>query len=170
MQTTANRVGLEHFLDTTWPIIRDELSEPPEFWVIGSLSGAPQSLLDKLDEVGAICTGYVKDLASVLRPYDIHIVPWEHDTGVRTRVPLILNYKQALVAVKDSVACFPELHDKDNCLLASDLNDMANEIIDLLSKHEQRRQIAERGRETFLAHFTREAVQPRFDSLLKTFS
>jgi glycosyltransferase involved in cell wall biosynthesis len=123
-----------------------------------------------LEEVGAICTGYVEDLASVLRPYDVHIVPWEYNTGVRTRVPLILNYMQALVAVEAGVACFPELYHGENCMLASDLRDMAHKVIGLLASHNTRRETAERGRETFLAHFTREAVQPKFDSLLDRFS
>jgi glycosyltransferase involved in cell wall biosynthesis len=126
-------------------------------------------MLSALQRIGAKCPGFVEDLSTVLRPYDIHIVPWSHNTGVRTRIPLALNYGQALVAMRTTAACLDELRDGENCLLVSDFGEMAQAIRRLLHDDALRRRIADEGRKTFLACFTREGLQPRFDRFLRQF-
>lgn len=42
MQTTANRIGLQRFLEISWPMIIEHLKPQPELWVIGSLKGVPK--------------------------------------------------------------------------------------------------------------------------------
>lgn len=166
MRTTATRVGLEDFLEKCWPELVNLGSEIPELWVIGRMDGASPQALVALDRIGAVCPGFVEDLSTVLRPYDIHIVPWSQNTGVRTRIPLALNYTQALVAMRSTAACLPELHDGENCLLVNDFGEMAQAIRQLLDDDTLRRRIADEGHKTFLACFTREGLQPRFDQFL----
>lgn len=167
MQTTANRLGLERFLDVSWPIICQTLSLHPELWVIGNLDGASGSLLTKLKQANAICLGFVKDLMTVLRPFDIQIIPWEHNTGTRTRIPLILNYKQVLVSTKAGAACLPELKHEQNCVLAQDLEQMAKEVALLVQDEPRRLKLAEAGRNTFERYYTQEVVQPYFNQFLR---
>lgn len=166
MQTTATRKGLKRFLEVTWPILCRGLDKQPEFWVIGNMEGAPKSLLGSLDQAGAVCTGFVKDLKSVLRPFDIHVVPWEHNTGTRTRIPLALNYGQVLVSTKAAAACFPNLRHDIDCILVDDLDCMTSEILDLLTNQQRRRRIGEAARKAFMENFTREALQPSFNEFL----
>jgi glycosyltransferase involved in cell wall biosynthesis len=166
MQTTATRKGLERFLEVTWPILCRGLDEQPEFWVIGNMKGAPKSLLGSLDQVGAVCPGFVKDLKSVLRPFDIHVVPWEHNTGTRTRIPLALNYGQILVSTKPAAACFPSLRHNVDCILVDDLHCMASEIIGLLTNQQRRKRIGVAARKAFMENFTREALQSSFNRFL----
>lgn len=168
MKTTANRVGLQRFMTVAWPQITAALDPPPELWIIGSLDGAPPSLLAALREARATCTGFVQDLRTVLRPYDVHIIPWEHNTGTRTRIPLVLSHAQVLVASRASRASLPQLQDGVNCLLVTDLDQMSGVILDLLADPTRREQIGWAGQGAFLEHFTRQALQPRFDSLLQT--
>lgn len=168
MNTTANRIGLHRFLSVSWPIVCAELQRAPELWIVGSLDGAASDLMAEIEKSGAVCTGFVANLREVLRPNDIHIVPWEHNTGSRTRIPLILNYGQALVSTRPGAACFPELHGDDNCVLVDDLLSMADAVVSLVRDDNRRMQIAKTGRATFLECFTREAVQPRFDQFLES--
>ncbi len=160
--TTANRVGLERFFEVAWP----QLSTPssPDLWVIGDTSAAGATLSAHLKPVR--CPGHVQDLGTVLRPFDLHIIPWEHDTGQRTRLPLIFNYGQVVVAVKASVACFPEVRDGDNCRLVNRLDDMAPVIRELLEDAGQRRRLGLRARQTFERVFTRPALLPRYAETL----
>jgi hypothetical protein len=166
MQTTANRLGLERFLDVSWPIICQTSSVHPELWVVGSLAGASGSLLAKLKQAKAACPGFVDDLTTVLRPFDIHIIPWEHNTGTRTRIPLVLNYGQVLVSTKAGAACLPELRHNENCVLVHNLEQMAKEVMLLIPDESRRQKLARAGRDTFEKQYTREAVQPRFNQFL----
>ncbi len=135
--------------------------------MIGSLNGASPALLDKLSLAGAVCTGSVEDLTTVLRPGDIHIIPWEHDTGTRTRIPLVMNYAQVLVSTRAAAACIAELVPGKNCILVENLKEMAGQIVGLYSQPEIRKELGLAGRQTFEEHFTREALQPDFDRFLQ---
>jgi len=42
-------------------------------------------------------------LDEVLRPNDVHIVPYDQPTGTRTRLTLALNHRQVLLAHQNSV-------------------------------------------------------------------
>ncbi|MBA3284834.1 MAG: glycosyltransferase [Nitrosopumilus sp.] len=160
MSTTANRIGLQRFIDVVWPTIREF---NPELWVIGSLEGAGDLLLDYLKKENIICTGFINDLSSVLRPYDIHIIPWEYNTGTRTRIPLVLSHKQVLLSTRAAAACLPELINGENCILVDDLTSMGSEITKIFSNQTLRIRLANSGYETFKKSFTRESLQQRFN-------
>jgi glycosyltransferase involved in cell wall biosynthesis len=166
MQATANRIGLERFFEIVWPIISQKMANPLELWVVGSLNGASKQLIKNLEQNKVICTGYVPDLTTVLRPYDIHIIPWEYDTGTRTRIPLVLNYAQTLVSTRAGAACISELQHGKNCLLVNNLNHMTDAIIKIGKNPSERRRLAINGRNTFLRNYTRIAMQNKFNEFL----
>lgn len=161
MGTTANRVGLMRFFEVVWP---DLQGDGVDFEVIGDTSSAPEPLKAML--AGVRCTGFVKNLVTVLRPGDLHIFPWEHNNGQRTRLPLAFNHGQVVVATRASVACFPEARDGENCRLVSQLADMAGIILELRRDREQRIKLAENARRTFEQSFTRSALLPRYAEVL----
>lgn len=163
MGTTANRLGLERFLDVCWDSIKKE-NPTIKLIIIGGLSEAPASLLKKLKDTNIECLGFVKELSDVLHPQDIHIIPWEFNTGTRTRLPLIFNYEQVLVGTKASVEAFPEVWDKENSLLCDTLEEMTSKINLILSDKSARQRISKKGKETFLKSFT---VENRVQELKK---
>lgn len=160
LKTTANRVGLQRFFEIAWPGVVGAC----DFSVIGDTSGADPELERNLKTVS--CTGHVNDLSTVLRPFDLHIIPWEHDTGQRTRLPLIFNYGQVVVAVKASVAGFPEVRDGENCRLVERLDQMAPVILELLHDPAQRERLGLAARRTFEQNFTRPVLLPRYQALI----
>lgn len=166
MPTIANRIGLERFLDLAWPVACTMGERPPSLWIVGSLKHASDSLLGKLDRFHAIRTGFVERLTSVLRPYDIHIVPWEHDTGARSKIPLALNYAQVVLATRTTAQSLPELVDGQNCVLVESLQEMGTAIVQLLPDEVRRRELGKAARQTFLEHYTQAAVQPRFNQFI----
>jgi glycosyltransferase involved in cell wall biosynthesis len=160
LQTTATRDGLERFLDVVAP----RLTTPDALLVVGDLAGASDGLLGKLQNV--TCTGFVDDLVGVLQPFDLHVVPWEHTTGQRTRVPLALNFGQVVVSTRDAVSGFPEMRDGENCRLVARLDDMAGVINELMDRPDERRRLGTAARDTFEQHFSRAAVLPRYRAVL----
>ena len=162
LATTANRVGLERFFEVVWPGLPQECRN---LWVIGDASAASPGLTRYLQSV--TCTGYVSDLKPVLRPFDLHIIPWEHDTGQRTRLPMIFNHQQVVVAVKAAVAGFPEVRDGVNCRLVERLDQMGEVIQALLFDPVERRRLGLAARHTFEQSFTRPVLMPRYAALIE---
>lgn len=170
MQGSRNQVSVQRFLDAAWFPFCAGHEAAPELWMVGSMKSAPAEFLAQLEQAKAVCTGFVRDLSAALRPFDIHVVPWELPTGTRTRIPVALNHAQALISTKAAAACLPELKHDENCILVDDLREMGASINALLDDPARRRRIAEAGRETFLQHFTREAIQPRFQQFIAEIS
>lgn len=167
MKTIANRGGLARFLEIVWPRLKQDTGAFPEFWVVGDLEGAPESFRARLASSGAVMTGFVRNLSEVLRPGDIHIVPWEYATGTRTRIPVILRHGQVLLSTRAAASCLPELRDGEDCVLVDDLAEMAEQVRLLAGDRERRARLSRAARQSFERHFVRQAVQPRFDAFLE---
>ena len=163
MGSTANREGLLAFFERVWPRLREQNLD---LEVVGDTSAAPPRLQAHLGTVSR--TGFVLDLASVLRPLDLHIIPWEHCTGQRTRLPLAFNHGQVVVATRASVACYPEAVDGVNCRIVDRLEDMISVIPELMDDPVRRRRLGVAARATFESHFTRPALSTRFQEVLRT--
>jgi hypothetical protein len=166
MNTTANRLGLERFLDVCWEGIKNKIPEI-KLVVIGSLKQAKNSLLNKLKDPQIECLSFVKNLDAVMYPYDIHIVPWEYNTGTRTRIPVVLNYEQVLVATKASVNCYPEIT-IHNSVLCENLYEMTDEIVNLYCNEERLHLLSKLGKETFLNFFTVDSQQEKLRNFINS--
>ena len=168
MGTTANRLGLERFLDVCWSDISKK-NPSVKLIVIGSLKQVTPTLSEKLKHKNIVCKGFVKDLQEVLHPQDIHIIPWEFNTGTRTRIPVILNYEQVLVATKASVKAFPEFVDSKNAILCDNLQSMTLKINELLQNVTSLETISKAGKQTFLNHFTVDKNLDKFKNFIQKF-
>lgn len=166
MGTTANRIGLERFLDVCWESIK-KAHPHIKLLVVGSVKNIENRLKNKLNDSQIICTGFVEDLTTVLQPNDIHIIPWEFNTGTRTRVPVVFNYHQLLVATKASVAAFPEVINDKNSLLCNTLEEMTKQLIDVLCQHKKIELLSSNGKKTFLNSFTSESQKEKLNTFLE---
>lgn len=165
---TANRIGMQRFIDVCWQNLESNYIKKENFLIIGSLEGASKDQGKVLQEI-ATCLGFVDDLSTVLRPYDIHIVPWEHNTGTRTRLPIALGYKQVIVSTKAAASCLPELIHNENCILVDELSLMSKEIINLYEDSEFRMKIGDNARKTYEENFTINSNQKKFNKFLSSF-
>jgi uncharacterized pyridoxamine 5'-phosphate oxidase family protein len=167
MGTTANRIGLERFLDVCWASIK--LTIPNiQLVVVGSIKRAQPTLQTKLQDAQIQTLGFVQDLGTVLHPEDIHIIPWEHNTGTRTRIPVALNYEQALVTMRASAKCYPEVTE-ENAILCEDLEQMKEAIIHLYSDAEKLHLLATKGKQTFVENYTLKSQLKRLKTFLNQF-
>jgi len=161
MGATANRKGLLAFFKRVWPSLKET---GVTLEVVGDTSAAPPELQEYLRTV--TCAGFVQDLTTALRPFDIHIIPWEHATGQRTRLPVAFAMSQAVVSTRAAIACYPEAIDDVNCRLVDTLDGMAAAIRDLLSDPSTRTRLAHAARQTFETSFTREALRLRYAAVI----
>jgi len=161
MGTTANREGLLEFFERVWPALK---TSGVELEVIGDTAGASPVLLEHLRTVK--CSGFIKNLTMVLRPFDIHVIPWEHTTGQRTRLPVAFNHAQVVVATQAAVACYPEARDRENCRLVDRLEDMISVIPELMTDHAERLRLGRAARATFERQFNRASLLPRYGEVM----
>jgi glycosyltransferase involved in cell wall biosynthesis len=161
MGTTANRQGLLSFFEKAWPALG---AQGFRLDVIGDLKQAPEALQQHLREVN--CLGFVNDLSTVLRPYDLQIIPWKHPTGQRTKVPAAMNYGQVIIACRGGVAGFEELQSERNCILVDSVEEMPRAIRLVAENSELRVRLAKAAKATFENHFTRQALLPKYQDLL----
>lgn len=164
MGTTANWQGLLSFFEKAWPALKMQY----RLDVIGDLRQAPEALEQHLREVN--CLGFVNDLSTVMRPYDLQIIPWNHPTGQRTKVPVAMNYGQVIIACRGGVAGFEELQTEVNCILVDSIEGMPKAIELVAGNSELRVRLGKAAKTTFEEHFTREALLPRYKDLLEELS
>jgi hypothetical protein len=167
MKTTANRIGLENFFRHCWPTLKKAIPEI-ELFLIGSMNGASNTLLPFLDDPSVHVMGYVENIDSALSPYSIHIIPWNQNTGVRTKVPIALRNKQVIVGMKKSLECFIELTDSENALLAEQYDELTSAIIKLRNDSALLHQMGDRAFVTFQKSFVLNAHKESFLNFMKS--
>jgi hypothetical protein len=105
-------------------------------------------------------------LGTVLRPFDIAIIPYEHNTGVRTKLPLLFNYAQVVVATEAAVAGSLEARPGENCFVLPSLEHFPDILRQLASEPMLRNQIGLEAKRTFERTFTLEAQLPKYERVL----
>lgn len=170
LQTTANRVGLESYLrkahDKAIKACQEGNKSRPSLWIIGESNNLKEPLSSLLRKAEAVLAGFAPDLSQVLRPFDISILPYEHDTGYRTKLPLLFSHGQIVVATRASVA--GSLIDglEEVCVLVERLEDFPTAIAQLANNPTRRQILGRSAQKFFRNHFTYEAVGSYYSALL----
>ncbi|OQZ00516.1 MAG: hypothetical protein B6D41_00025 [Chloroflexi bacterium UTCFX4] len=169
LSTTANQLGLDAYLDRVQPKLNQMLGEQNELarlHLIGDASRGKPWLVDKAKRNNAIFHGHVDNLAAVLRPFDIAIIPYEHNTGTRTKLPLVFNYAQVVVTTAAAVAGTPEARNGENCIILSSLAEFPSALAQLINDSRLRERIGRQAKATFEQSFTLDSQLPRFAQVL----
>lgn len=169
LETTANRVGLEAYLQKAHQAVIQSCERDGRqatLVIIGDASRLKEPLASLLKQANAELKGFVSDLDSVLRPFDISILPYEHDSGYRTKLPLLLSYGQVVVSTHAAVAGTRiKGLDKVSILLDS-LDDFPNAIAELAANPTRREQLGRAARQFFEDHFTYNGMMDHYNKML----
>jgi glycosyltransferase involved in cell wall biosynthesis len=164
LETTANRHGLTAYLARAHSAALAQASFT--LMVVGDTTGLKPPLSGLLRQPGVVCTGYVPDLATVLRPFDVSIFPYTYDSGYRTKLPLLMGYAQVILATRAAVAgsLLPGL--EDVCVLLDRVEDFPAKIAWLAANPSERKRLGLAARAFAAEHFSAEAVRSLYVSLL----
>jgi len=160
LNTTANHVGLTSYLNQVHDLVvtgSGDKVDRPELLIVGDASRAKKVLLDQLREKGARLVGSVFDLSSVLRQFDIAVIPYVYDTGTRTKLPLLFNHAQVVVTTRAAVAGSPEAIDGENCVVLPSLDEFPGALVDLARDADRRERLGRAAKATFDREFTLES-------------
>lgn len=172
-ETTANRVGLQAYFqeahDQVVTLCREQKSEP-QLWLLGDTSRAKEPLAGQIRRSGAKLTGHVTDFAATLRPFDVTIIPYEHDTGFRSKMPLLFCYGQVLVSTRAAlVGSWVEGLEKV-CVVVNSIADFPQAIANLAADPAGRERLGREANTFFNCHFTHEKIQPLYRNVLEATS
>ncbi len=163
---TANRMGLQRFLEVCWPVLKSRLPGV-QLHVVGTLDVKNiDAIKALLQQEGIRVHGFVDDLAGVLLPYDVHIIPYEFDTGTRTRLSLALNFKQLLLSTRNACKGLPGLVSGQNCILVDSLPEMTERIVEVFEGKVDRVVLADNGKALYETAFTLAGQQETLRALL----
>ncbi len=162
LETTANRVGLEAYLRKAHPQVPDTT-----LTIIGSANALKPPLRDLIDgDPRVVLAGYQPDLDSALHPFDLAILPYEHDTGYRTKLPLLMRHQQVIVTTRAAVAG-SIIDGLDHVIVIVErVDDFPDVIRRLWDDHAERERIGRAALVFFTAHYTHDAIQPHYTALL----
>jgi len=165
LETTANRIGLEAYLRKVQPELSRAGAAVP-LWIIGDHSRLKEPLQSLLREAQADLKGFVPDLGQVLRPFNIAILPYEQDSGYRTKLPVLFDHAQVVVTTRAAVqGMWIDGLDRV-CVVLDRLEDFPAAILRLIDQPDERERLGRAAHEFYAAHWTLDAVIEQYRRLV----
>jgi glycosyltransferase involved in cell wall biosynthesis len=164
LETTANRHGLTGYLARAHAAALAQANF--SLMVVGDVTGLKPPLSDLLRQPGVVCAGYVPDLGTVLRPFDVSILPYTQDSGYRTKLPLLMGYAQVILATRAALAgsLVPGLDQA--CILVDRVEDFPAKIAWLAANPSERKRLGLAARAFAERCFSFETVRPLYADLI----
>ncbi|MEO8392405.1 MAG: glycosyltransferase [Chloroflexota bacterium] len=165
LETTANRAGLEAYLRKVQPeLSRAGVSIP--LMIIGDASKLKDPLLSLLRDAHADLKGFVPDLGEVLRPFNLAILPYESDSGYRTKLPVLFNHAQVVVTTRAAVQGMWIDGLDQVCVVLDRLEDFPAAITRLLAAPDERERLGRAAHAFYAAHWTLDTVLDAYRRLI----
>lgn len=174
LNTTANFQGLMAYVTKVHPILSEQwkatFGGDIPLHIIGDTCLAKPNLIEQLKRVNATLHGHVSELSSVIQPFDISILPYEFDSGTRTKLPLLFNHSQVVVTTAAAVRGSSEVRNGKNCIVLDSLEDFPRAIIELAKAARERERIGREAKSTFEKCYTLASQLPTFRRVLASIS
>lgn len=158
-----NVFALNEYLDKVFPFLPSDW----EFVVIGATNHNSSLLVERLTGSGAKVEGFVRDLTTVFRPFDVAIIPYTHNTGERTRVAQLFNFAQVVVTTEEAVKGSSHLRPNENCIVVSSLDEFPHQLNRLAGDSELRKKIGLEAKATFERELTLKSQLPLFKQVVE---
>jgi len=170
LTTTANYVGLKTYFETVHSQLVGLLCAHKikvELFLIGDTTNAKPDLMELISKHQVHILGFQPDLKNILRPFDLSIIPYDQNTGTRTKVPLLMNHGQVIIATKNSVAGTPEVLKCKGCFFIDEVCNFLDPILQLALDSSLRKKKGLLAKEFFEQHFTLDVQLDRYKTALE---
>lgn len=169
LETTANRLGLESYLRKSHAAVvalcRQQGIEP-QLCIIGDASKLKEPLAGLLKRSRAVLMGFASELSQALKPFDVAILPYENDTGYRTKLPLLLKHAQVVVTTRAAVAGSVVDGLERACVILDRLEEFPAAIARLAAEPSTREILGRTAQALFEERFTSDAVRIEYVRLI----
>jgi hypothetical protein len=110
--------------------------------------------------------GFVDELATVMRPGDVSVMPYRFDTGFRTKFAVAAGYGVTSAGYIESFKCAPEFAANRDSIAEADVDGLARAFARVITDRAWRAQLGAGARATYERAFTFEAQLPRYAEVL----
>lgn len=148
LETTSNKIGLLDYINCVHPVISNEI-EDYKLTIIGDVNNSSKELTQLIEKDNVNCLGHVIDLEKVIKPLDIAIIPYNKNTGMRTKIALFHSLGMAVISFRKPVEGMKEIVDGQNAILVDDFESFIRELKRLFFSIESRKKLAICGLKTF---------------------
>lgn len=164
---TAMRFAVRHFRETVWPLFGR--ATPPVEW---HQVGDPDCRRDSEDwdfvQRHFMCHGFVEDLSQLFKVGDASLIPYQLDTGFRTKFVTAAAHGVINVGYAESFRCAPEFTAGQDCLIARTPAEMTGLLQHYASSANVRRRLGEASRALYEVAFSFEAQLPKYEAVLRS--
>jgi len=149
---TSNKVMLDHLAGELFKPLQTALPGA-EFHQVGTFNTYDAGTIAWLQQHFKM-HGFVEDPATLLQPGDICLMPYQQDTGFRTKIPELCGYGMIPAGYEATFACCPEMRDGFNCIMARDPAQLVQKLVQLQTDEPARRRLAANAFETRKTDFS----------------
>lgn len=161
---TSNMIMLLHLRNELYELLKAALPEA-EFHYAGAHEKYDQVRLEWLQR-HFILHGFVENFSTVFRLGDICLIPYQYDTGFRTKIPEACGYGLIPAGYTISFACSPEMCDGYNCIMANSPGELARKIAQVGADAQLRQKLAEGALATRREDFSSAALLERYRKIM----
>jgi glycosyltransferase involved in cell wall biosynthesis len=111
--------------------------------------------------------GFVEDPAKMFQTGDICLMPYQQDTGFRTKIPEVCGYGMIPAGYGPTFACCPEMRDGFNCIIAETPAQLVEKLAQLQADEPARRRLATNAYQTRRQDFSFAVLLERYRHILK---
>jgi polysaccharide biosynthesis protein PslH len=160
MDWYPNEDGILHFIESTLPLIRQQISDV-SFTVVGR--NPTLRLSEAAEQAGVTVTGTVEDIRPYVAHSTVYVVPLRIGGGTRMKIFEAMAMGKPVVSTTVGAEGLPLTHGK-HFLQADSSAEFAGAVLSLLRDSEKRRALARAGRELVVEHHTWAKVASVFET------
>jgi glycosyltransferase involved in cell wall biosynthesis len=143
---TSNKIMLDHLANGLFDQLRAALPAA-EFHQLGSYQTYDADKIEWLRRHFTV-HGFVDDLAPLFQRGDFCLIPYQCDTGFRTKIPEVCGYGMICAGYPATFACCPEMRDGYNCVIAESPSTLAEKLAQVAGDPAARERLAAGAMET----------------------
>jgi len=157
---TANKVMLDHIADKIFDLIQVAIPGA-EFHQVGQCDTYAPARIEWLQRHFTV-HGFVENPANIFRRGDFCLIPYEHDTGFRTKLPELCGYGMIAAGYPATFACCPEMRDGYNCIIGANPAELVQKLAAAAADPTLRRKLTEGAIATRREAFSHAALLGRY--------
>ncbi|QSO51174.1 glycosyltransferase [Alicyclobacillus curvatus] len=123
------------FANTVMPLV---VKQAPETKFIIAGKNPPREILSLIDENYIEVTGFLENISEAYMRSDIVVSPLLSGSGMKNKVLEAMDFGKPMVISPLSREGIDELVDRENCLIADDIEDWVRNIVELVKKQSYR--------------------------------
>ena len=161
---TSMKTAVRHLREQVWPLL-DGSRTSLEWHQVGKPD--PTSAEDwNWIQQKFVCHGFVDDLSEMFRMGDASLIPYQEDTGFRTKFVSAAGHGVVNIGYEQTFRCAPEFTPGENCLAAKTPREMAELLNTYAGDVNWRRRLGEASRALYEREFSFEAQLPKYQQVL----